>query len=200
MIISHSFKAILAEALRESTNSYIVDEIVNQFSTPRQLLDVTEQELMQIPGIGKAKARNILAAVQLAKMLNMPSAEPSIIRSPSDVFDLLRWEIGIESKEHFLLLMLSTKNHVIGKEVISIGSLNASIVHPREVYRAAIRFNACSVIASHNHPSGCTQPSPEDLQVTQRLKEAGDIIGIELLDHVIVSASEFTSLKERGLF
>lgn len=200
MNINHTFKSLLAETLRESANSYLVEKIVTHFNSPQQLLDVTEQELLSIRGIGKVKAKQIVAAIQLAKMMNVLKTEPTIIRSPRDVFEYLRWEIGYEQKEHFIVIFLSTKNHILGKETISIGSLNSAIVHPREVYKAAIRRSACSIIVSHNHPSQiCTLPSPEDIQLTKRLAEAGEIIGIELLDHVIVSGSDYTSLKERGL-
>jgi DNA repair protein RadC len=200
MIVNHTFKSILAEALRESAHSYLIEEIATQFSSPQQLLDVTEQELMSIRGIGRAKARQIIAAIQLAKMMNVPRAENTIIRNPCDVFECLRWDIGHEQKEHFVVLFLSTKNHVIGKETISIGSLNSAIVHPREVYKAAIRRSACSIVVSHNHPSQDTTPSPEDIQLTKRLAEVGEVVGIELLDHVILSGSGYTSLKEMGCF
>lgn len=196
---TNTFKSLLAETLRESANSYLVEEIVTQFCTPKQLLDVTEQDLLRIPGIGKVKCKQIMAAVQLAKLMNMPKDAPTIIRSPRDVFELLRWEIGHQQKEHFIVLFLSTKNHVIGKEIISIGSLNSCIVHPREVFKSACKRSAASIVAVHNHPSEDTTPSLEDIQITKRLAEAGEIIGIDLLDHVIVSTSEFTSLKEKGV-
>lgn len=199
MNINDTFKSLLAETLRESANSYLVEEIVTQFNSPQQLLDVTEQELMTIRGIGKTKAKQVVAAIQLAKMMNIPRAEEVVIRSPQDIFELMRYEIGLEKREHFYILTLDTKNKVISKELISIGSLNAAIVHVREVYRIAIKRAAASIVAIHNHPSQDTTPSFEDNQLTKRLAEAGEIIGIQLLDHVIVSGTEYTSLKEKGL-
>lgn len=98
-----------------------------------------------------------------------------------------------------MCLLLNTKNGVIGKEVISIGSLNASIVHQREVFRPAIKRSAASIICAHNHPSGNPDPSPEDIAITSRLKETGEIIGIEVLDHLVFGNYTFASLKERGL-
>jgi DNA repair protein RadC len=101
-------------------------------------------------------------------------------------------------KEHFVCLFLNTKNHVIGQETLSMGSLNASIVHPREVFRAAIKRSIASIICVHNHPSGDPTPSPEDIQMTARIVEAGQIIGIVVLDHIILGDQNFVSLKEKG--
>lgn len=121
------------------------------------------------------------------------------IRSPEDAKQLAEAHIADEDREVFLVMMLNTKNHVIGLHRAHIGSLNASIVHPREVLKSAILNNAASIIVSHQHPSGDPTPSKEDLEVTKRLAEAGKIIGIELLDHVIVShTGKYVSLKEKG--
>lgn len=102
-------------------------------------------------------------------------------------------------KEHFVCLFLNTKNHVLAQETLSIGSLNASIVHPREIFRAAIKRSSASIICAHNHPSGDPTPSPEDIQITERLVQAGELIGIEVLDHVIIGDKHYISLKEQGL-
>lgn len=193
------FKSIIAETLRESVNSYVVEEFVSMYSTPYQLLDITERELTTVKGIGPKKAKQILAAVQLAKMLLTPPAEQTVIRSPEDVFNLLRMEIGFEKREHFVVIFLDTKNKVIAKETLSIGSLNASIVHPMCVFRAAIRHSCSSIICGHNHPSGDPTPSHEDISVTERLVAAGTITGIEVLDHIIIGSHKFVSLKEQGL-
>lgn len=199
MIINHTFKSIIAETLRESVSSYVVEEIVAKFGSPQQLLKITEQELMSIPGIGKAKSRQIFATIHLAKLMNTPSAEKYVIRSPKDVFELLRYDIGTEQQEHFVVLFLSTKNHVIAKETLFIGTLNSCVAHPREIFKAACKHSAASIIIAHNHPSGCTLPSHEDIQLSTRVKECGVLMGIECLDSVVISLTEFTSLKERGL-
>jgi DNA repair protein RadC len=144
------------------------------------------------------KARQIIAALSLAKSLSVPQAERCIIRSPKDVADLLRPEIGYQQREHFVVLFLDTKNRLIAKETIAIGSLNACIVHPREVLKAAIKRSSATIVLSHNHPSGDTNPSQEDIQITTRLIDAGNIIGIEILDHVIVGLDRHYSLKENG--
>lgn len=114
-------------------------------------------------------------------------------------FDLLEPELRYATKEHFICLFLNTKNRVIFKEIISIGSLNAAIVHPREVFRAAIKRCSASLICAHNHPSGDPNPSPEDVELTKRLARAGEIVGIEVLDHLIIGGNTFVSLKEKGL-
>lgn len=121
------------------------------------------------------------------------------IRSPQDAKELAQAQIGDEDREVFLVMMLNTKNQVIALHRAHVGSLNASIVHPREVMKPAILNNAASIIVSHQHPSGNPSPSPEDIEVTKRLVEAGQILGIEVLDHVIVSyTGKYVSLKEKG--
>lgn len=104
-----------------------------------------------------------------------------------------------KKKEHFCVFFLDTQNHILGKEIVSIGTLNASLIHPRETFRTAILKNAAAVIVVHNHPSGSLEPSAEDLRVTKRLVDAGKLLGINVLDHVIVTANSYTSLKEREL-
>lgn len=198
MIVSQTFKSIIAETICESKDSYLVEQIVNHFSTPLQLIEATEEELMRFRGIGRVRAKQLCASVRLARLINMPVESVTIIRSPRDIFDLLREKIGYETREHFAVVFLSTKNHVIGVETISIGNLNSAIVCPREVYKSALRRSACSIVVAHCHPSGCTEASPQDLEVTARLKAAGTIMNVELIDHVILTASEYTSLKECG--
>ena len=107
-------------------------------------------------------------------------------------------EMSSLQQEHFVVLFLNVKNQVLHKQTIFIGSLNSSIVHPREIFREAVKRSAASIICAHNHPSGNATPSPEDIEVTKRLQEAGYIIGIELVDHVIIGDHQFTSLKEKG--
>lgn len=191
-------KRLISESLRENRDSYIIHELFQQFPTTTELLDVSEQQLITIKGIGISKARQITAMLQLAKALAVPSHAKYSIRTPKDVYDLLEPELRHLTKEHFICLFLNTKNRVICKETVSIGSLNSAIVHPREVFRAAIKHCSASLICVHNHPSGDPTPSPEDVNLTKRLINAGEIVGIELLDHVIIGNSGFVSLKEQG--
>lgn len=120
------------------------------------------------------------------------------IRSPEDGYNLFKQFLGELDREYFVVMCLDVKNQPTAINVCHIGSLNASLVHPREVMKAAILSNSASIIALHNHPSGQPEPSPEDIDVTKRLAEAGSIIGIELLDHLIVGDSRYVSLKDKG--
>jgi DNA repair protein RadC len=126
------------------------------------------------------------------------SVERKRIGSPHDVFDAVHEFLENADREYFLILTLNTKNNVTGINVVSIGSLNASLVHPREVFKAAILGNAAAIICVHTHPSGDPTPSPEDQEITRRLVEAGKILGIEVIDHVIIG-DRWASLKERGI-
>ncbi|MDF2713936.1 MAG: repair protein RadC [Paenibacillus sp.] len=166
----------------------------------RRLVDMNTEQLTALKGIGYAKALQVQAGIELGKRL-VRTAQPETvtIRSPHDVSQLMMEELRYLQKEHFVCLFLNTKNHVIGQETLSIGSLNASIVHPREVFLAAIKRSSASIICVHNHPSGDPTPSPEDIDITRRLVEAGSVIGIDVLDHVIIGDLTSVSLKELGL-
>lgn len=120
------------------------------------------------------------------------------VKSPEDGYELLKLFLADKDREHFVVVSLDTKNQPVSINVCHIGSLNASIVHPREVMKSAILSNAASIIVGHNHPSGQVEPSSEDIEVTKRLVEAGKIIGIDVLDHIIVGDERFLSFKEKG--
>ncbi|MDH6670126.1 DNA repair protein RadC [Paenibacillus sp. LBL] len=196
----YMIKAALADALCVKEDSAIIQELFSRFVTPYELLDANEMELTRIKGVGPVKARQIVSTLKLARAFNTPREESYIIRKPEDVFRLMRFEVGHKLVEEFWLLPLSTKNHVICKERISIGTINSAIVGVREVYRSLIQRSACSWIAIHNHPSGDCTPSREDIQLTKRLAEVGELLNIHLLDHVIITTDSYCSLKERGLF
>lgn len=196
-IDKNTFKNLLATTTREKEDGYVVNELFNRYSSIQELLDVTEEELLQIKGIGKVKAKQIIAALQLARMNPCPVENRFVIRSPEDAYNYLK-EMRYLTQEHFVVLGLNTKNEVIFKETVFIGSLNASIVHPRETFKHLIRRSCASAIVAHNHPSGQPDPSREDLDVTKRLAEAGKILGIDVLDHIIIGAQSFVSLKEKG--
>ncbi|ABO49518.1 DNA replication and repair protein RadC [Desulforamulus reducens MI-1] len=163
-------------------------------------LNLSKEELMTYPGIGPSMAARLMAAFALTKKLASAGAsENTVIRCPEDIFYLMKNEAKLLDKEYFSALLLNTKNHVIGKETISIGTLNSSMVHPRELFKQAIRRSAAAVILVHNHPSGDPTPSREDISLTKRLIEAGEIIGIDVLDHIVLGFDKFTSLKSKGL-
>jgi DNA repair protein RadC len=187
-----STKELLAITLRENSSSEIVDELSQHFSL-RELTEATVCELSAIKGIGERKAIVLLAAIELARRLcfSAPCADIKIIRSPQDVGSLLMNEMRY--------LILNTKNHILKNCLVSIGSLNSSLVHPREVFKQAIKSSGAAVILIHNHPSGDPYPSNEDIEITKRLHEAGKIVGIEVLDHIIIGDGSFVSLKERSV-
>ena len=164
----------------------------------RRLHRVPVEELLQVRGMGPARAAQILAAAELGRRLWPDTDSASLVRGPETIFDLTR-DIRATNREHFVGFYLNSRNQVLRREIISIGSLNASIVHPREVYQPAIAVSAASLIIAHNHPSGDPTPSEEDLAITRRLIEAGRILGIEMLDHVVVARDAYTSFKERKL-
>ncbi|AOZ92281.1 RadC family protein [Paenibacillus crassostreae] len=192
-------RSLLADSLREKPSSYIIDQIFSLCRTTEELIEVTEQELTSIKGIGQMKARQILAALKLAQALAATSPPICKIRSPEDVYNLIEPEFRYLQKEHFVVILLNSKNAVIATELISIGSLNACLVHPREVFRPAIKRSSASIICCHNHPSGSPDPSPEDISITKRLSDAGTLIGIDVLDHIVIGHKQYVSLKERGL-
>jgi DNA repair protein RadC len=164
------------------------------------LTDCTPEELSKIEGIGKAKSCQIIAAIELGKRIAQSRSHKSFsIESPNDVADFLMEEMRYLKKEYFKVLFLNSKNQITSTEDTSIGNLNSSIVHPREVFRSAIKKGAAAIIVAHNHPSGNPSPSQNDIDITKRLVEAGTLIGIPVLDHLIIGDGVFISLKEKML-
>jgi DNA repair protein RadC len=162
------------------------------------LLGLPIEKLRSFKGLGPAKACSLKASYELARRaLSVDADVLPTVRSPQDVANAVT-SIRSNKKENFVVLCLNARNQVIRKETISIGSLNASIVHPREVFQPAVTESAASVILVHNHPSGDTRPSDDDLELTRRLVKAGEIMGVEVLDHVIVSEKKHLSMKEKG--
>jgi DNA repair protein RadC len=197
---NHELIAILLRTgTKEESVLQLSNRLLTQFEGLRLLKGATLEEMTEIKGIGQTKAIQILAAVELGRRVsNLAFNERYVIRSPEDGANYMMNDMRFLSQEHFVCLYLNTKNQVIHKQTIFIGSLNASIVHPREVFREALKRSAASIIALHNHPSGDPAPSREDIEVTKRLSECGKIIGIDLLDHLIIGENKFVSLKEKG--
>lgn len=200
---SVSNSELLAILLRTGTRNEpataLAARLLKECGGLRGLVDMSVDQLRQMRGIGTAKALQIHAALELGRRLSRSVQEETpAIRSPKDVARLVTEELRYLKQEHFVCLFLNTKNHVIGKETLSVGSLNSAIVHPRELFRAAIKRSAAAVICVHNHPSGDPTPSREDIELTNRLSEAGGIIGIDVLDHVVIGDNRYVSLKEQG--
>lgn len=165
----------------------------------RALVESSVEELAAFRGVGIAKATQIKAAIELGRRVSSLSPEERpIIRCPEDVVQLVREEMRFLDRENFRMLCLNTKNQVISNELVSVGSLNASLVHPREVFKVAITRSAAALILVHNHPSGDPHPSAEDLEVTRRLVQAGQLLGIEVLDHLIIGGCKYVSLREKN--
>lgn len=166
----------------------------------RFLEESSVQELSSISGIGNAKASIIKAAIELGKRLRSSDINDKIeIKSPKDISDILMESMRYLKKEHFKVVFLNIKNIVIDISNLSIGTLNSSIVHPREVFYDAIKKTAYSMIICHNHPSGDPTPSSEDINTTRRLVEVGKLVGIEILDHLIIGDGVYISFKEEKL-
>lgn len=164
------------------------------------LSDSSFEEFRKISGIGPAKACELLSCVELGRRIfEHKKVSISQLLSPQDVFDSLK-DIRLSKKEHFVVFFLDSRNQEIKREIVSVGTINASLVHPREVFEPAVKYLAVQVILAHNHPSGTLEPSEDDLTVNKRLVEAGKILGIEVLDHIIVTKDSFISFKEKGLF
>jgi len=164
------------------------------------LSQVTIEELIKINGVGYCKAAQIIAAIELGKRISSRSVDARLkVDSPIVIVELLMEEMRYLNKEHFKVVLLNTKNQIISIEEISVGNLNSSIVHPREVFNIAIKRSANSIILVHNHPSGDSTPSNEDINVTHRLIEAGEIIGIKVLDHIIIGDNNYVSLKQKNI-
>ncbi len=176
------------------------ERILSRFNGLPGLAQADLDEIAAMPGIGRAKATALLAAVELGRRLCGAeiSAYP-VIKSPRDVAELLMSRLRFLDREHFLVLLLSARNQPLAIETISVGHLTASLVHPRELFKAAIQKSAAAVILVHNHPSGDPAPSTEDILLTRRLREGGELLGIDILDHIIFGDNSFTSLKEKGL-
>lgn len=164
------------------------------------LADSTVEELSQVRGVGVAKSCQILAAIELGKRIaTRPKQKKINIASPQEVSNLFIEKMRYYKKEFFKVLLLNTKNEIIMIDEVSIGNLNSAIVHPREVFKNAIRKSASSIILVHNHPSGNPKPSSEDVEITKRLIESGRILGIEVLDHLIIGDGDYFSLKQNAM-
>ena len=201
-----SAQEILAVILGRGTKGESVmmtsQKLLSRFGNLKGVANASVEELIQTKGIGPAKATQIKAALEFSRRLEADASEKPrpVLKSPEDVAAEVKSQLKGKKKEHFLVLCLDTRNRLMGRKLVSMGSLDTSIVHPREVFKEAVSSCAASVIFAHNHPSGDPEPSKEDVELTKRLVRAGEIMGIDVLDHIIVCDKSHVSLKARNLF
>ena len=191
---------LLAVILQKGSKTENVIDMSNRLISKYgidKLSDLSLKELQEIDGMGPAKAMQIKALFEFNKRHNLSKQNGKPLKSAKDVFQYASQKLAGNDKEYFMVLHLDTRNRVIKDELISIGSLNASVIHPREVFKSAIRESANSIILIHNHPSGDPEPSEEDVKITDILFKAGDLLSIKVLDHVIVGKDKYYSFKER---
>lgn len=165
----------------------------------REFSNLSVEELCKVKGVGMAKAVQVLAALELGRRIAREEVVRPLVRQPADVAGLLLAEMRDLEVEEFRVVLLNTKHYVLAVDRVSVGGLDSSSAHPREIFKRAIRRSAAAMILVHNHPSGDPEPSPEDVQVTRRLAEAGRILGIEVLDHIVVGDGRYVSFRERGI-
>ncbi|MFC1768715.1 DNA repair protein RadC [Nanoarchaeota archaeon] len=198
-VMSLSDAELLAIILQNGSKKENVVDMSNRLLSKHgidKLSDLSLKELQEIDGIGPAKAMQIKALFEFNKRHNLSRQNGKTIKSAKDVYEYATQRLNSNDKEHFMILHLDSKNRIIKDEVISIGTLNASIIHPREIFKSAIKESANSIILVHNHPSGDSEPSAEDEQVTEKLFEAGELLSIKVLDHVIIGKDNYHSFKE----
>lgn len=192
---------IIRTGCREKSAIKLARDILGFVGGLEFLNDISVEEISEIRGIGTAKATQIRALIELSKRFVAAGENNKIkLKSPHDVLNFVRPELQYATQEIFKVILLDVKNQLIAIPEISRGILNQSLVHPREVFREAIRRSSAAVILVHNHPSGDPEPSDDDIKITQKLSAAGELLGIEVLDHLIIGKGEYVSMKEKQLF
>ncbi len=189
---------ILSTGRKNETALALSQRLLGRLEGWRGLLEASLEEMMEIEGIGLAKAAQLKAVAEISQRLPQTGVAEEVLSSPASAAEVLMPRLRYLQQEKFCVVLLNTKNMVIAVEEVTIGGLNSSLVHPREVFKRAIRRSSAAIILAHNHPSGDPSPSREDIMVTRRLIEVGDLVGIQVLDHIIIGDGRFLSLKQEG--
>lgn len=191
---------LIGSGTREVSALELAHQVLINIGNYEMLMEATVEELMETKGIGQTKACRIIAGLELGKRIrNRDSIRKYKVTSPEDIYDLYEERFRYENVEYFFVVLLDTKNQIIGEVVASKGDLNKTIVNPREIFKIAIKRSCNSLMLVHNHPSGDSRPSKGDIQITRRLIECGEILGINILDHVIIGYNEFFSMRRENL-
>ncbi|MBI2573776.1 MAG: DNA repair protein RadC [Candidatus Wildermuthbacteria bacterium] len=198
---------VLGRGVRGESVMMTVQRLLSAFGSLGGVMDASLQDLRKHKGIGIAKAGQIKACLEIARrsaaqkaaVQDTPNKKDGRVCSPREVYAIVQNKLREYAKEHFFVLSFDARNKFLGMDTVSVGTLNASLVHPREAFESAIRRHADHIVIAHNHPSGDPDPSNEDVEVTKRLFNGGNILGIELVDHVIVTKTGYKSFKEQGL-
>ncbi len=190
---------IIRTGTAEKSAIHLASELLNNSGGLKGLAGSEVEQLRAIKGIGQSKACQILASMEIAKRVSGKNSLQRVkFSGPQDVYNYVISDLKFADRENFLVVGLNTKNVIIGRHLVSIGTLNQTLVHPREVFNWAIKINCASIVVVHNHPSGSVEPSTEDILLTERIIESGKILGIKVLDHIIVSNDNYYSLKANG--
>ena len=201
VISTHELIAIiLRTGSRQESVIELSKRVLYKYDNLKALSNAPVKDLMKIRGIGTSKAIELLAAFELGKRVHKESFHSQVkFHSPESIYLYLKDELEMKTQEHFIALYLNTKGELVKKETLFIGSLNSSLIHPRELFKHAVLNSAASIIVAHNHPSGDPTPSSQDIEITKILHKNGTMMDIELLDHIIVGKDRYYSFKEKGI-
>ncbi len=177
----------------------VSQELITEAGSLKELFKKSPTELSLIKGLGLAKTAKLAAVKELSKRLGVENKKTKIIRGPSDIYDLIKLEAANKEIESLYLFSLNTRSKLIAKDIVTTGTVNETIIHPREIIKTALKRNAVSIILAHNHPSGDPTPSSEDISVTKRIKDACIISGLNFVDHIVIASAEFVSMRVTNL-
>jgi DNA repair protein RadC len=197
---------ILGRGVKGESVISTAQKLLNRFESLKKIIEASPEELMQMKGLGQAKASQLKACFEIARRVKVEDDDRiskkkkyKNITCPEDMINIIRSKINNENRENFYVISLDVRNNFIGIDTVSSGTLSASLVHPRETFESAIRRHAAHIIVAHNHPSGDPEPSEDDIKITKRLVDAGKIMGIDVLDHLIITGENYFSFKDKDL-